>query len=425
MEPVILLLSGLFLGGILGWLIAFRQIGSAHISKALYDQLQQQADILREDLAEKEMELRKLTAVLAGREEKLKLLEKQLEQGQEQLASLHRQNREAFENMANRLLEEKSRKFTLHNKEQLDALLQPLRERIVEFGESIDKKFAEDARDKHLLKASIEQLKQLNGRLSEDANRLAKALTGDSKTQGDWGEYQLEVLLQKAGLEKDIHYSTQSAFKDEEGRAKRPDFLVHLPEGKELVIDCKVSLTAYERYFAEQDEAGRRQQLKEHLLSLRQHIKGLSRKNYQKLYGIHTPDYVLMYLPVEGAFALAQQADPELFVKALESNIVVVSPTTLLATMRTVAYIWKQEKQKRSVEEIVRQSGLLYDRFVAFVEDLKEIGQRLDGAQNAYDKAMRKLITGKKHGDTLVGRAEKIRQMGVKTSKKLPPDLLP
>ncbi len=425
MEPVILLLSGLFLGGILGWLIAFRQIGSAHISKALYDQLQQQADILREDLAEKEMELRKLTAVLAGREEKLKLLEKQLEQGQEQLAALHRQNREAFENMANRLLEEKSRKFTLHNKEQLDALLQPLRERIVEFGESIDKKFAEDARDKHLLKASIEQLKQLNGRLSEDANRLAKALTGDSKTQGDWGEYQLEVLLQKAGLEKDIHYSTQSAFKDEEGRAKRPDFLVHLPEGKELVIDCKVSLTAYERYFAEQDEAGRRQQLKEHLLSLRQHIKGLSRKNYQKLYGIHTPDYVLMYLPVEGAFALAQQADPELFVKALESNIVVVSPTTLLATMRTVAYIWKQEKQKRSVEEIVRQSGLLYDRFVAFVEDLKEIGQRLDGAQNAYDKAMRKLITGKKHGDTLVGRAEKIRQMGVKTSKKLPPDLLP
>lgn len=422
----LLLFFCFLLGLAVGWFFAFRQMRSKnYVLRDVYDQLQRQADVLREDLVEKEMELRNLGAELASSEERTRNLQEQLAGHKEELASLHRQNKEAFENLANRLLEEKSRKFALYNKEQLDGLLRPLRERIKEFGESIDKKFAEDARDKHLLKASIEQLQQLNGRLSEEANRLTKALTGDNKTQGDWGEYQLEVLLQKAGLEKDIHYSTQLSFKDENGQLKRPDFLVHLPQGKELVIDCKVSLTAYERYFDVEDKAERSRLLKEHLHSLRQHIKGLSKKNYQKLYDIHTPDYVLLYLPVEGAFTLAQQGDPDLFVKALEDNIVIVSPTTLLATMRTVAYIWKQEKQKKSVEEIVRQSGLLYDRFVAFVEDLKEIGQRLDMAQLAYDSAMRKLKTGKKYGDTLVGRAERIRSMGAKTAKKMPPEMLP
>ncbi len=424
-EFFLLLFFVALLGAVLGWFVAFRQMNTAvYVRRELYQQLQRQADVLREDLAEKEEELRRLGVHLAKAEERNRSLEEQMENRQKELLDLQHRNKEAFENLANKLLEEKSRRFTQSNKEQMDALLQPLREHIKAFGESMERKFAEDARDKHLLKASIEQLQQLNGRLSEEANRLVKALTGDNKTQGDWGEYQLEMLLQKAGLERGVHYSTQVSFRDENGQLRRPDFLVHLPEGKELIIDCKVSLTAYERYFAVESKTERKKQMREHLLSLRQHIKNLSGKNYQKLYGIHLPDYVLLYLPIEGAFALAQQADPELFVKALEDNIVIVSPSTLLATMRTVAYLWKQEKQKRNVEEIVRQSGLLYDRFVAFVEELKEIGQRLDGAQTAYDKAMRKLVSGKKYGDTLVGRADKLRQMGAKASKKLPPEML-
>ncbi len=425
-ETFVFVFLGLVIGGWLGWFLAFRQMSQgAYVRRELHEQLQLQADVQREDLAEKEEELRRLSACLAKAEEKNRALAEQMANRQDELLLLQRQHKEAFENLANRLLEEKSRRFVQSNREQMDALLQPLREHIKAFGESMEKKFAEDAREKHLLQASIRQLQELNGRLSDEANRLAKALTGDNKTQGDWGEYQLEMLLQKAGLERDIHYSTQTSFRDENGQLRRPDFLIHLPEGKKLIIDCKVSLTAYERYFAVESEEERQLQRREHLLSLRQHIKGLSGKNYQKLYGIQAPDYVLLYLPVEGAFALAQQADSDLFVKALEENIVLVSPSTLLATMRTVAYIWKQEKQKRSVEEIVRQSGLLYDRFVAFVEELKEIGQRLDGAQTAYDKAMRKLVDGKKYGDTLIGRADRLRKMGAKTTKKLPPDMQP
>ncbi len=424
-ELFLLLGFGIVLGAALGWYLTYRQIrGGAYVRRELYEQLERTADLLRDDLGEKEADLRRQTAELARKEERILALEEQVRSRKEQLLELQRQNEQTFENLANKLLEEKSRRFVQSNREQMDALLNPLREKIREFGESIQKKFEADARDKHLLKASIEQLQQLNGRLSEDANRLAKALTGDNKTQGDWGEYQLEMLLQKAGLEKEVHYSAQNSFKDEDGRHKRPDFVIHLPEGKELIIDCKVSLTSYERYFGAEDEQERKRHLREHLLSLKQHIRSLGQKNYQQLYGIRSPDYVLLYLPVEGAFALAQQADAELFVKALDNNIVLVSPTTLLATMRTVAYIWKQEKQKKSVEEIVRQSGLLYDRFVSFVNDLKEIGQRLDGAQLAYDKAMRKLTTGKRPGDTLIGRAEKIRKMGANASKKLPPDLL-
>ncbi|MEM9992367.1 MAG: DNA recombination protein RmuC, partial [Bacteroidota bacterium] len=246
-------------------------------------------------------------------------------------------------------------------------------------------------------------------------------------TQGSWGEFRLELLLEKAGLKKDIHFRTQVSLKDEQGNRKRPDFIIDLPEGRQLIIDAKVSLTAYERYFNCDDttDTQKQQHLKAHLHSLRRHIKDLSSKNYQRLYAINSPDYVLLFIPVEPAFTIANQTDKELFLDALDKNIVLVTTSTLLATMRTVAYIWKQERQKKNVLEIAKQSGLLYDKFVGFVQDLQQIGTRLEDAQGAYHKAMNKLKDSTKYGDTLVGRVERIRALGAKTSKHLPTDLLP
>jgi len=267
-------------------------------------------------------------------------------------------------------------------------------------------------------------LKVLNLQLSGDAQNLASALKGDSKTQGDWGEFQLELLLEKAGLLKGTHYYTQPSFKDENGSDKRPDFIIQLPEGKHLIVDSKVSLTAYEKYFNAEDASKKSKFLKEHVDSIRGHIKDLSGKNYQHLYQINSPDYLLLFVPIEPAFAAALLHDSKLFLYALDNNIVIVTTSTLLATMRTVSYIWRQERQKKNVLEIARQSGLLYDKFVGFVEDLQDMGQRLDQAQASYHGAMNKLSDSKKYGDTLIGRAEKIKELGAKATKSLPEEFL-
>lgn len=364
-------------------------------------------------------------AKLAVAEEKRKQLQNQLDKQLADFKQLQQQSQTSFENLANRIFEEKSTKFTEHNQAQIGELLKPLKERIKDFEENIDRKFLEDAKDKLTLKLAIDQLGALNTQLSDDANRLALALKGDNKTQGDWGEYQLEMLLQKAGLEKDIHYLTQASFKDEDKRDKRPDFIIQLPEGKHLIIDCKVSMVAYERFYSAEDEAEKAGFLRAHLESLRQHVKGLSEKQYQLLNQLQAPDYTLLFVPIEPAFAAAQREDSRLFLDALDKNVVIVTSSTLLATMRTVSYIWKQEKQKQSVLEIARQSGLLYDKLVGFVEDLRAVGARLDSANDAYHNAMQKLMESRKYGDTLLGRAEKIRKLGAKTSKSLPSDMLP
>jgi DNA recombination protein RmuC len=238
--------------------------------------------------------------------------------------------------------------------------------------------------------------------------------------QGDWGEFQLEMLLEKSGLQKEIHYLIQPSYKDEEGAQKRPDFVINLPENKHLIIDSKVSLAAYERFFNSSDENERQIYLLQHLESIKRHIKDLSNKNYQQLYQINAPDYLLMFVPLEPALNVANQHSPQLFLDALEQNIILVTSSTLLATMRTVAFIWKQERQKKNVLEIARQGGLLYDKFVGFVDDLKLIGQRIEDTNIAYQSALHKLKDGSRYGDTLVGRAERIKELGAKTSKSLP-----
>lgn len=427
---LLLLVIGLVLGFVLGygWLrlrmggqyVPQAQVDAAFVPKAVFDALREQADVLQANLHEKTDAERLLATTLATEKANLHHLQIQLEQQIQQAQQQHLSNQQAFENMANRLLEEKSQKFAHQNETQLQGLLGPLKDKIRTFEDNIERRYLEETRDRVSLKKEIEQLRDLNLQLSQDAGNLAAALKGDNKTQGDWGELQLEVLLEKAGLQRDVHYRTQSSFRDEDGRTKRPDFIIHLPHDKHLIIDCKVSLTAYERYCSAADGPLRQKALKAHTESLRGHIKDLGSKKYEQLYQINSPDYLLLFIPVEPAFSLALQQDQRLFLDALEQNIVLVTTSTLLATMRTVSFIWKQEKQQRSVLEIARESGRLYDKFVNFVEDLRLVGQRLDGAQSAYGDAMHKLSEGKRYSQTLVGRAEKLRKLGAQTSKQLP-----
>ncbi|HMO41393.1 MAG TPA: DNA recombination protein RmuC [Saprospiraceae bacterium] len=437
MSETLLLLSillSLLVGGLVGWLIAKVRLGAGQLSqeaverryvtRELHAHLQTQLSELQDFAQQKQEELRQLSAALAGQERDVEHWRTQLATQQEAIEALQERARLEFRNLAQQLLEEKSAKFTAQNQQQMQDLLFPLREKIKDFEESIERKFIDEAKDRISLKTEIEQLRQLNQQLSRDANNLADALKGDSKSQGDWGEFRLELLLEKAGLTKNIHYRTQASFTDTDGQQKRPDFIIHLPDDKHLVIDSKVSLTAFEQFFNCEDEHDRRRHLKAHVESIRRHIKDLSDKNYQHLYQINSPDYLLLFIPLEPAFAVAAQHDNALFLDALDKNIVIVTTTTLLATMRTVSYIWKQEKQKHNVLEIARQSGLLYDKFCAFVEDLRTIGQRLDHAQSAYQDAMNKLVESRKFGDTLVGRAEKIKELGAKTSRQLPRDLI-
>lgn len=431
---LLFLLLGFLLGGLFVWLYAKIRLGNGmidkqalkeeYVLKEVHESLQQQLDLCRDDLFDKETEINSLTGQLSGSKQVVANLEDKLHTLKTEITGLQEQSKLEFENLANRILEEKSKKFTDQNQKQLHDILQPLKENIKAFEDQVEKKFIEETRDRISLKKEIEHLKELNLQLSTDANNLVSALKGDNKTQGDWGEMQLEMLLEKAGLSKDIHYSVQASFTDETGRKKRPDFIIHLPEDKHLVIDSKVSLAAYEKFFQSNKDKKQNKHLKAHLESIRQHIKDLSSKNYQQLYQINSPDYLLLFIPIEPAFALAIQEDSKLFMDALDRNIVIVTTSTLLATMRTVSYIWKQEKQKSSVLEIARQSGLLYDKFCNFVNDLKAIGQRLDQANNAYADAMNKLTDSKKYGDTLIGRAEKIKELGAKASKSLPKDLL-
>lgn len=428
------LVFGLLIGGLVAWLYAKLRftkgvilpadLESKYVLRELYENLQQQADLHKEDLIEKQEEIRALSSQLSATQQDFKYLNEKLSNQQQEVAQLQQQARIEFENLANRLLEEKSQKFTAQNSQQLNDLLNPLREKIKDFEDSIERKFIDEAKDRISLKTEIENLRMLNQQLSQDANNLATALKGDNKSQGDWGELRLEMLLEKAGLTKNIHYRAQPSFLDEDGQQKRPDFIIDLPGGKHLIIDSKVSLVAYEHFFNNNDTTEKQRWLKAHCESLRKHVKDLSDKNYPHLYQINSPDYLMLFVPIEPAFNAAIQHDNKLFLDALDRNVVMVTTSTLLATMRTVSYLWKQENQQKNVLEIARHSGLLYDKLCNFVEDLRTLGQRLDLAQGAYHDAMNKLVDSRKHGHTLLGRAEKIKALGAKTSKQLPKDML-
>lgn len=434
LNLILILLLGIGVGAIIGWLFAKTQIktegfsekeiSERFISRDAHQQLQDNYDISRDDLQYKEQEIRSLETKLAASNTEIQHLEEQVLRQKADFETIEQRFQAQFENLANRLLNENSQKFTLHNSQQMEQILSPLREKIKTFEENIEKKYMDESRERHTLKKEITQLAELNQQLSRDAENLVLALKGDNKTQGNWGEFRLELLLEKSGLTKGVHFASQVVLFDDDNNKKQPDYIVQLPDNKQLIIDSKVSLVAYERFFSESDEVLRKQHIKAHVDSLRAHIKNLSSKNYQQLYQINSPDYLLLFVPIEPAFTAALQEDQDLFTDALDRNIVLVTTSTLLATMRTVSYLWKQDKQKQHVLEIARQSGMLYDKFVDFVEDLRKIGFRLDSAKDSFDDAMNKLVDAKRHGDTLIGKAEKIRELGARNAKQLPKELL-
>ena len=328
---------------------------------------------------------------------------------------------EKFENLANRIFEEKGSKFTEQNKEKLNEILNPLREQINKFEQKVEETNKESIKGHASLREQLQMLKEMNQQITQEAKNLTTALKGQSKSQGNWGEFILESILEKSGLVKGREYVVQESITAESGKRFQPDVIIKLPENKSIVIDSKVSLVGYERFVSSEDEIEKQLALREHINSIRSHIKNLNSKNYQNLYQLESLDFVLMFMPIEPAFALAVQNDLSIFNDAFEMNIVIVSPSTLLATLRTIESIWRQEKQNKNALEIAKQSGDMLDKFTAFVEDLISVGKGLVSVKDNYDKAMNKLTDGR---GNLIGRAEKIKELGAKASKSLPPAII-
>lgn len=326
-----------------------------------------------------------------------------------------------FKALASEILEEKSKKFTEQNQENLGQLLNPLRVKLMEFQSKVEQVYVEDKTGRAELSEQLRNLMGLNQQLSSDANNLTRALTGSTKVQGDWGELLLERILESCGLRKDIEYVVQQTFKTENGNMVRPDVLLKLPEGRTLIVDSKVSLIAYKEYANSEDDVVRSIALKAHLDSIRKHVKELAAKSYEGLPGLKSPDFVIMFVPLEPAFMLAISQDESLWEDAYRQSVLLVSPTTLLFVLRTVSQLWKTELQRQNVDEIAKRGAAMYDKFVGFVEDLKKVGERLEQAKSSYNDAYGKLKNG---SGNLIGQAEKMRELGLKPKKLLPQELL-
>jgi DNA recombination protein RmuC len=368
-----------------------------------------------------QQQLTDMTANHASKETENRLIREKLDVQESELIKMQERLKTEFENLANKILEEKTQKFTDQNRTSLDIILQPFKDRIKDFEDKVQKVYDTESSERNKLKGEIGQLISLNQKMHQETQNLTKALKGDNKTQGNWGEFILESILEKSGLVKDREYKTQESHTLEDGRRLQPDVIITLPEGKHLVIDSKVSLVGFEKAVNTDNDEERLRCVKEHVMSVRNHVKQLSEKKYQQLYGIKSLDFVLLFIPVEPAFALAVQNDSQLFHDSFEKNIVIVSPTTLLATLRTVANIWRNENQSRNAFEIAKKAGDLYDKFVGFSEDLIELGKQLDKSKLTYTETMKKLTEGR---GNLVKKVEELRIMGASTNKSISPALL-
>ncbi|MGB4414811.1 MAG: DNA recombination protein RmuC [Paludibacter sp.] len=342
------------------------------------------------------------------------LIEK-LENQKAEIEELQKRLTAEFENIANKILKERSDEFTVSNHKNISEILNPLKEKIQLFEKKVDETYDKELRDKISLREEVRKLTELNTRVSEEANNLTKALKGDVKKQGNWGEIVLERVLERSGLTKGQEYEREEVVDGADNSVQRPDVIIHLPDNKHIIIDSKVSLVAYERFMTAESEEHQLQYLKEHIASIRSHVKLLSEKNYQNAQNINTPDFVLMFVPIESSFSVAVQGDGELFSYAWERKIVIVSPTTLLATLRTISSIWKQENQTKNAQEIARLSGSLYDKFIGFTEDMVKIKSNIDRTSSAYDDAIKKMKDG---SGNIIRTAEKIKELGAKTGNK-------
>jgi DNA recombination protein RmuC len=415
MEIWILLASGVLTGGC-GYLLGLRKAAAslAELSakNTAFAQLEQQ-------LSAERSRVLALTADLSRTESDYSNLGERMQEQRQELDGLRAQFLHQFQQVSNQVLIDTADHFQRSSSEKLDQLLQPLKERIKDFEDKVDSTYEKSLRDQVSLKEQISHLAGLNQQISQDAINLTKALKGEQKTQGNWGEYLLESLLQKSGLERNLHYRREEVRRGEDDRIYRPDVILLLPDDKHLVIDSKLSLNAYEAYCNCDNPEQQSIHLQQHLTSLRTHFTDLSRKNYQHLQGLHSPDFVLMYVPIEPAFNLAMQHDQEMFMEALDRNVVVVTTSTLLATLRTVASVWRQENQQRNVLKIAEESGKLYDKFVNFLDDLRDIGVNLDRSHKAYQGALNKLSEG---NGNLIRKADLLKKLGARTTKKLDTD---
>jgi DNA recombination protein RmuC len=440
---IVFLLIGLVIGalGVAVWLnkqlSASRNAAAEREKQCLLDQAEtdRKKSIVDETLRITTEENARLTADLesarnsiASQSEQIartstenRYLREQLDQQKSELAELQKKLQTEFENIANRILKERSNEFVQHNEKNIGEILNPLREKIASFEKKVEEAYDKELRDKVSLREEVKKLTELNTRVSEEANNLTRALKGDVKKQGNWGEIILERVLERSGLTKGQEYEREEVVEGADMSVQRPDVILHLPDNKHIIVDSKVSLVAYERLMAAETDEQRALFQKEHIASLRSHVKLLSEKNYQNAHNLNTPDFVLMFVPIEASFSIAVQADNELFSYAWEKKIVIVSPTTLLATLRTISSIWKQENQSRNAQEIARLSGTLYDKLAGFVTDLGKIKDSIDKAGNSYDEAMKKLQNG---NGNIFRTAERIKELGAKSNKQLPEDLI-
>jgi len=415
---IIYFISGLFLGLLSAFILA-RIFFSGRKSQMLEQEriIKENADYLKQDLKLKENEIVQLTADLSGyRTDNKNLLEK-LDLQKEEIRGLYDKMNIEFKNLANEILEEKTKKFTDLNRQNIDSLLKPLSEKIKDFEKKVQDVYVDEAKQRFSLKEEVKKLADLNRKVEEEARNLTKALKGESKTQGNWGEMILESILEKSGLVKDRQYFVQASSKDEEGRRLRPDIVVEYPGDRCVIIDSKVSLTAYERFCSSDDSDTQDKAINDHIQSIRNHILSLSRKNYHELYELRALDFVMLFMPVEPAYLKAVEKDPDLWNFAYEKRILLMSPTNLIAALKMISSLWRQEYQNRNAREIARKSSDLLDKFYGLLEDLVEVGNKLKSLQKSYEESMNKLSTGK---GNLIRRAKDIEALGAKPLKDIP-----
>ena len=415
MQEIIFLIIGLIIGGVSAFFIAKSKFGSGN--SFLNQQLQKNESELS---AERDKVL-KLNSELSAINSDYKNLQERLAEQKSEIEELQNKFTKEFENLANKILAEKSETFTKQNKENLDQILKPLGERIKDFEKKVEEVYVNDSKDRSGLSEQLKTLFELNQKMTKEAANLTNALKGETKTQGNWGEFVLENLLENSGLVKDREYFVQESIKTDDGRRLQPDIIVKLPEDRSVIIDSKVTLVAYEKFNSSEDKGEKERALKEHILSIKNHYKDLSSKNYHNLYGIDSLDFVFMFLPIEPAWSLAFQSDNGLFQEAFERKIAIVSPTMLLINLKMIASLWRRENQNKNAIEIARLSGALHDKFVNFVNDLQAIGDRIKQSQDSYEDAMKKLKTGR---GNLISSSDKIRKLGAKASKNLPQSLI-
>jgi len=417
MEIYIYIIIGLIVGALIGWLLG--KLGSEKTS-AQNQMLISDIDNLKSELKDERNANRDLSGKISAFQNENKNLENKLINQEQDIEKLQKKFSLEFENLANRIFDEKSEKFTEKNKLNLADILNPLKENIDKFKEKIEKTNENSIDRNSSLIQQIKNLQMENNEMRETTSNLTKALKGDQKTQGNWGEVILERILENSGLREGIEYTSQAkglGLKNENGDRIAPDIIINLPDKKHLIVDAKLSLVSYNKYVNSEDLNKKEQYLSELIISTRSHIKNLNSKHYNVAKGLNSPDFVFLFMPIEGSFALVIQSDTSLFNYAFEKRIVIVSPSTLMATLQTIAYIWRQDNQTKNAAEIARQSGNLYDKFVGFLEDLQNIEKHLNNTKDSLEGAKNKLKLGK---GNLIGKVEKIKKLGIKTEKNIP-----